>query len=67
MYTLYSVMKANPVGAWYRLCLCLLLDCIYLLNSDPSHKTLMFGDALWRLNTREVLKALDENRELPKQ
>lgn len=45
----------------------LLLDCFYLLNLNPSYRNLMLGDALWHLNTREVLKALDENRELPKQ
>lgn len=44
----------------------LLFDCFYFLNLNPSHRNLMLEDALWHLNTRAVVKALDENRELPK-
>lgn len=52
-----------------RLCICifLLLDCFYSLNSNSSHRNLMLGEALWHLNASKVMKALDENRELPKQ
>lgn len=55
------------VNVLYRPYMFLLLDCFYLLNSNPSHMSLMMGDALRHLNTKEVLKALDENRELTKQ
>lgn len=59
------MMNVDPLSVWYRPYRFFLLDCFYLLNSATSPKTLMLGDALWHLNTREVLKALDENRALP--